>query len=1111
MAATAMPAAAQSWNLYSGNPSVQTSFANGPISTANAGPELFLTLSGHTTRFTMDTGSTGILATPDFFKPSKDDTLVGSGSQVLTSSGIVYSGDFYQTNVVIDQTQNGPNNTTQAGPALATSKVTILQVKSITCLAGYSQCKPDAHPKNVAYMGVGYNRGTSGLQPPAPYNNTNALLNAVTMSGQAIPPGYLITNSGITLGLTSTNTAGFAFVKLQPNPGATDPSSVWQGAPMTVNVVHQTGGGSSTGSGGILPDTGIPYAFLKPPPGVGLAKPCPGGQAGQFCFTKPITVYLSGLGPSGPQASYSFTGADTSNPSAPTQVQNDAASSDPFLNTGRNFYWAFNYLYDQVNGFVGYSWANTPGTTGGVTPFLSLTGTFALPDGFTNSLSTYLYGDTTLQQTGSGTFSAPILGNGNSLSLAGPGGITFGGAIDLGGGMFNLQQGQATINGGLTAGGLTITGQGLLVGNSAINLGTGLFSLQQGSVTNNGSLTASSVAIGSQGTFTNNSQITANVMNGGTLTNNGTITGNVTNNGLLNGDGTITGQFVNNGTHTGSPTIVGDLANSGVLNINGSVVGDVANSGLLAGNPTIGGNLANSGVISPGNSIGTIRVAGNADLGSGTTYLVEVNAQGRNDAVSVRGSTAIRGGTVAALPMNGVYAPRTSYTILSSARGVSGNFSMVSSSNPFLLPSLSYGANDVVLTMTIGGFLAVAQTPVQAAVGGALDGSVLQASGDYAQVLGNLAASNPGQVPAILTSLSGMNYSGFSNSMVQTAQLFMSNFSDMAGGTARGRNKVALAQACDVASDTACDTTEAATWGAWGGGLGGLGTVGSGASLGGVTYNVAGFAGGLDRHFTDNFQAGVALGYTTGSQWVSGFSGQGFSNTVQAGLYGSWLQGPVYVDGIAGYAYSGNQLNRGVNIPGMAGRTAVGQAGANQLYGQVEGGYRVDIGGNAEASITPFARVQGYTGTQNAFTESGAQSVDLNVAAQTTNSLRTVVGAQIGGAMNLGWRDKLAAQLRLGWSHEYADTSRPVSVSFVGAPDARWRGGRLLGQHGGGRCRLALRPLRRQHRRPGLEPRLHRRGALRLVSRSLLSPLNLLPQRRRRRSPIAAVIRLRVR
>jgi len=48
--------------------------------------------------------------------------------------------------------------------------------------------------------------------------------------------------------------------------------------------------------------------------------------------------------------------------------------------------------------------------------------------------------------------------------------------------------------------------------------------------------------------------------------------------------------------------------------------------------------------------------------------------------------------------------------------------------------------------------------------------------------------------------------------------------------------------------------------------------------------------------------------------------------------------------------------------------------------------------------------------------------------------LHTLFGAQLGGAMDLGWREKLAMQLRLGWSHEFADTARPVTASFIGAP-----------------------------------------------------------------------------
>ena len=56
------------------------------------------------------------------------------------------------------------------------------------------------------------------------------------------------------------------------------------------------------------------------------------------------------------------------------------------------------------------------------------------------------------------------------------------------------------------------------------------------------------------------------------------------------------------------------------------------------------------------------------------------------------------------------------------------------------------------------------------------------------------------------------------------------------------------------------------------------------------------------------------------------------------------------------------------------------------------------------------------------------------VASQTTNSLRSVLGAQLGAAIDTGWHDKLDLVLRLGWSHEYADTDRPVSAAFAGAP-----------------------------------------------------------------------------
>ena len=362
------------------------------------------------------------------------------------------------------------------------------------------------------------------------------------------------------------------------------------------------------------------------------------------------------------------------------------------------------------------------------------------------------------------------------------------------------------------------------------------------------------------------------------------------------------------------------------------------------------------------------------------------------------------------------------------------------------------------------------------------------ATGDMLTVLGALATVSPAQAEYVLRSISGQNLSGFSTTMVQTAQMFMNNLASQAG-SAGGGNRVMMAEACDVA----CDTANPAQWGAWGGAVGGLGTIGAGQSVGAVTYNAGGFAAGLDRRFGPSFLAGVTVGFTTGTQWVSGFDGKGTSDTYQVGLYGSFTQDRFYLDGLAGYGYAYNQSWRNIVIPGLQPRTAMGQAGANQFFGQLETGYRFDIGGTAQAYVTPFARLQGYTATQNAYTETGAQSLNLNIAGVTTTSLRSVLGAVLGANMNVGWRSPIAGQLRLGWSHEYGNVDRPVLASFAGASgrplhhlrrlaNARWRAARPQRQHR--RCRgdQPLPEIRRHDLGPGLRARHDRRRARHLVT-----------------------------
>ena len=105
-----------------------------------------------------------------------------------------------------------------------------------------------------------------------------------------------------------------------------------------------------------------------------------------------------------------------------------------------------------------------------------------------------------------------------------------------------------------------------------------------------------------------------------------------------------------------------------------------------------------------------------------------------------------------------------------------------------------------------------------------LDANVNNATGDFATVLGTMAVNTlAAQAQATLQAISGNNYAGFSTSMVQGTQLFMNNFANQTGGGGSPANRVALAEACDVA----CDATTPPQWGAWGGALGGLGTIGA--------------------------------------------------------------------------------------------------------------------------------------------------------------------------------------------------------------------------------------------------------------------------------------------
>ncbi len=515
------------------------------------------------------------------------------------------------------------------------------------------------------------------------------------------------------------------------------------------------------------------------------------------------------------------------------------------------------------------------------------------------------------------------------------------------------------------------------------------------------------------------------------------------------GTGTLTLTGAN--TYTG-PTFV----NGGILDVNGSLVSAVTvnSGGTLKGNGSIGGlTVTSGGIVAPGNSIGALNVVnGPVSFGPGSIYQVEVNAAGQSDkilATGAAGKATLTGGTVQALPQAGGYAPSTTYTILTANGGVSGTFANATSSSPLLVPSLTYDANDVFLTLRFIQFCSLARTANQCSVGTALQNA--PASSALLAAVAN--QQSPAAILQAFDALSGEIHASAQAAILDDSlyareallgrlrQVAFAGGSGPMAALGGGGPTVAYADPDADAPELALAYAGARRssfpikapprapraepeYAFWAQGIGAWGRFAGDGNAADMRRDLAGFFSGVDRRFGD-WRAGIAGGYTNSSVSVSARASSANIDAAHLAAYAGTSFGAWNLRTGADFAWNTISTNRSIIFPGFAeAATARYGAGLGQVFGEL--GYGVAFGRIAAEPFAGLAYVHLHT---DSFAEAGGLAA-LAGASNTDDVGYSTLGARAATSFLLQNGMVLMPRASAAWMHAFGTIDPTASLLF---------------------------------------------------------------------------------
>lgn len=520
---------------------------------------------------------------------------------------------------------------------------------------------------------------------------------------------------------------------------------------------------------------------------------------------------------------------------------------------------------------------------------------------------------------------------------------------------------------------------------------------------------------------------------------------------VINNSGTITNTgtmdaglaLINTGSITNTETM-----NAGIL---------VTNFGTIQGISEINAPLiTNSGTLAPSNGDGPQNLVINGNLLNTGALLpagtVEIGFYGDDwDTIDVNGNAVINGGNVAVKSVDDRYSSGH-YKFLT-ANDIRGNgfIDDVTGGSPLFNYTLDRDGNvyslDISRTTFYGGR---GNTYNQRAVGRYLDeiGSK-RPGGDFADVLLDLdQLTTDAQKLYALDQMSGAIYGTLADNSITNTSLANSTLNDVLRRDAFCNR---CAPVCYDPCAPACGTYSGARGpfcrNLWGLVYGTGGHTRHDGNAYGYDQSYLGTLIGLDKLYGHATRAGIYTSYGEG-RLSSNLKESAKTRELLVGLY---LRKNMYIGYLllsGGLGYNQYDVTREITF---ADRTASGRRDA--IVGTVYGERGLEFQGPV-AKWQPFLGLQYIGNQQNGFSETGADSLNLEGDITTQNSFRSLLGTRLSKDIARSHSGTLALSGQAYWMHEFTKgTYSDFSSQFSNPGGAYYASDAKLMVHGNNAAR----------------------------------------------------------